>query len=196
MFGIIIFLISAPLITQFYPGGSINNANSIGFDWSQNYWCNLFNSKALNDVDNSARPFAISSTIFMFFSLLLFFYFFDDEFGLPKLKKIIIKYFGIASMLIAPFVMTQYHDIAVVVSGSLSSIAFLAIFHTHYKNKHYFLLCFGICWAVFFTINYLIYFSNIWIEKLPVIQKISFLTFYFWIILTNSLYNKRKSTTK
>ena len=44
----VLFLVIATLI---YPGGSILDKNSTGFDWSKNFFSNLFLEKALNVLE-------------------------------------------------------------------------------------------------------------------------------------------------
>lgn len=191
--GIIVFLISSLFITSLYPGGSELNVNSVGFTWSENYWCNLFESNAINGQVNLAQKATIIATIGMFLSLLLFFLFYAETIS-ERLKRTIILVFGTISMLIAPLVMTGIHDIIVVISGIFCSIAILTIFKEMYDSKNYFLLGLGIIWVILFVINYGMYFGNLYIEKLPVVQKIAFLSFYAWIVITNaSLVKKLKN---
>ena len=46
--GLTIALFSILIAILLYPGGTYENKNSIGFDWQRNYFCNLFETNALN----------------------------------------------------------------------------------------------------------------------------------------------------
>lgn len=43
------------IATLVYPGGSLLDKNSKGFDWSKNFISNLFATKAINGLENPAR---------------------------------------------------------------------------------------------------------------------------------------------
>lgn len=65
-----LFLIVATLL---YPGGSILDKNSVGFDWSKNFFSNLFLANALNGSDNPSRVWALIGMIFNSIGYGLFF---------------------------------------------------------------------------------------------------------------------------
>ncbi|MGB5430515.1 MAG: hypothetical protein WBM94_12640, partial [Eudoraea sp.] len=56
--GILIFIGLYIYAASLYPGGSQLDSNSLGFDWMNNYWCNLMNENGMNGLENPARPFA------------------------------------------------------------------------------------------------------------------------------------------
>jgi hypothetical protein len=41
--------------TRFYPGGSQEDASSVGYDWANKHLSNLFAPKAVNGAENPAR---------------------------------------------------------------------------------------------------------------------------------------------
>lgn len=47
-----------------YPGGSLLDKNSIGFDWSKNFVSNLFATKAINGSENAGRIWAVIGMAF------------------------------------------------------------------------------------------------------------------------------------
>ena len=61
--GILIALALLTVATAVYPGGSQVNANATGFDWKQNYLCNLFDATAVNGAANTARIIRYCGTI-------------------------------------------------------------------------------------------------------------------------------------
>jgi hypothetical protein len=48
LIGLIISVISLLIAISIHLGGTYENKNSIGFDWTRNYISNLFETKALN----------------------------------------------------------------------------------------------------------------------------------------------------
>ncbi|MBD2705876.1 hypothetical protein IC229_35085 [Spirosoma sp. BT702] len=52
------------IATLAYPGGSVLDKNSIGFDWSKNFLSNLFAPKAINGSENPGWIWALSGMPF------------------------------------------------------------------------------------------------------------------------------------
>jgi len=61
---IIISVFFLGIATSLYPGGSILHKNSVGFDWSENFFSNLFLVNALNGALNPARVWALAGMVF------------------------------------------------------------------------------------------------------------------------------------
>lgn len=82
-----------------YPGGSLHDKNSVGFDWTQNFISNLFQPNALNGAENPSRVWA---TIGMAFNSVGIFYYtlFLYGFGDWGLLAIMQKVTLICSMLL------------------------------------------------------------------------------------------------
>ena len=55
---LVISVILIVIATTVYPGGSLLDKNSKGFDWSKNYISNLFETKAINNSENPSRTWA------------------------------------------------------------------------------------------------------------------------------------------
>ena len=51
-------LILLGIAISIYPGGTYQDKNSVGFDWSNNYISNLFEANALNGAQNTSRIWA------------------------------------------------------------------------------------------------------------------------------------------
>ncbi len=56
---IAISVILMVIAAQLYPGGSILDKNSTGFDWTRNFISNLFGANAINGAENGGRIWAI-----------------------------------------------------------------------------------------------------------------------------------------
>ncbi|HSZ87353.1 MAG TPA: hypothetical protein VK787_15075 [Puia sp.] len=112
----------------FYPGGSQVDKNSIGFSWTQNYWCNLLNENAVNGQHNSARPIAIIAMFFLCVTLMIFWYIFPKQTGFRKSRKLIVQISGFASMISIMFISTNLHDIVINVATVFGLIAVIGTF--------------------------------------------------------------------
>ena len=60
----VISVILMVIATLVYPGGSLLDKNSIGFDWSKNYLSNLFATKAINGSENPGWIWALIGMAF------------------------------------------------------------------------------------------------------------------------------------
>ena len=47
LIGVVLSLILMIIAASIYPGGSMFDKNSVGFDWTKNFISNLFETKAL-----------------------------------------------------------------------------------------------------------------------------------------------------
>jgi O-antigen/teichoic acid export membrane protein len=73
LIGITISLVLLIIAISIYPGGTYQNKNSIGFDWTKNYISNLFETKALNGSQNSSILWAYFGMFFYSISCAIFF---------------------------------------------------------------------------------------------------------------------------
>lgn len=111
----LIFLITAISI---YPGGTYQDKNSIGFDWTKNYISNLFEAKALNGSQNSSRAWAYVGMLFYSISSAVFFVNMSKK--IPgKNAANIIKYAGILTLPCTFLIITPIHDLMLTISSFL-----------------------------------------------------------------------------
>jgi hypothetical protein len=181
LFGIIASLLLFTISASYYPGGSQKDKNSIGYDWKNNYLCNLFNEKAMNGFDSHSRPWAIAGMLLLCISGAVFFIKFSTKIQ-SNTSANIIKYAGIGSMLFAFFVFTRYHDLMTTVSSTLALISLFYITVFIFKSK---LIVFKIlsiaCLLILYCNNYIYYSGNL-IQLLPIMQKLSFLIIVCWML--------------
>jgi len=168
-----------------YPGGSQANINSIGFDWINNYWCNLMNEKGMNGEMNRARPFSIFAMVVLCGSLTIFFYQFADFFSQSQAWRITIKVGGMLSMIFATLMFTDYHDLMTLISSFFGLFVGVGIVKEIYGSKLSFYKITGVICLVLLGINNAIYYTTWLIEWLPLIQKITLLIVLIWIIGLN-----------
>ncbi|MFK7776028.1 MAG: hypothetical protein AB8F94_28145 [Saprospiraceae bacterium] len=171
--------------TTLYPGGSQANLNSEGFDWINNYWCNLMNEKGMNGKHNSARPFSIFAMILLCLSFMVFSIQFAETFAKNSFWNLIIKVGGILSMFFAILISTRFHDLMTLLSSFFGLFLVVGIIKevrqselTNYKIT-------GIICLIFLAVNNLVYYLNQFIEWLPLLQKITFLIVLLWVLGLN-----------
>ncbi|TWV92565.1 hypothetical protein [Chitinophaga pinensis] len=89
--GTIISILLILIATVVYPGGSVANKNSVGFQWTQNFISDLFADKAINGAGNTARVWADAGMVMLSASFAIFFVRFSKKIpnkGRPMLLNI------------------------------------------------------------------------------------------------------------
>ena len=184
-FGILAFCGLYLYSASLYPGGSQTDINSVGFDWVDNYWCNLMNEKGMNGIKNPARPIAISAMIMLCASLTFFFFQFSVLFEENKAWKWLIRIFGTLSMVSAVLIFTSLHDIMTTVSSILGVVVLFRISRNVYKSDWTIFKVSGVVCILLLGINNFIYYSEYFIGFLPLVQKITFVLVLAWIVGLN-----------
>jgi hypothetical protein len=182
IFGVFLFVVLYIIATLFYPGGSQVDKNSIGFSWTNNYWCNLLNQNAINGQHNPAKPIAMIGMFVLCVTLTFFWFLFPKHINLDKKLKLLIQISGTLAMTIAFFLFTSFdHDLVINLASSFGIFATVGIFIGLYKTKWYGLFAFGLVNILLVALNNYVYYNNGLINYLPIIQKISFATFLVWV---------------
>ena len=190
--GIVIFVGLYIFSSTLYPGGSQANLNSEGFDWINNYWCNLMNEKGMNGQTNPAKPYSIIAMIILCLSLMFFFIQFAQIYSKSKIWKRIIKTSGIISMSFAILIFTKYHDLMTTLSSIFGLFVVIGIIREIYKSKLSIYKITGVICILILGLNNYIYYTQQFIEVLPLLQKITFAIVLLWIIGLNFEINKKK----
>jgi hypothetical protein len=179
--GIIIFIFLYLLSASYYPGGSQADPRSVGFSWTNNYWCNLLDQNAINGSENASRPIALAGMLVLLTSLSIFFYIVPYHSDINDRIKRMVTFSGIASMVTVLLLETGYHDLVLNIAGVFGFIAFGGMVSIMMKMKWYGLALTGFINLFLIAINNLLYYNPDWIHFLPVVQKITFLSFLIWI---------------
>lgn len=190
--GIFIFFILFVYSSTLYPGGSQADLNSIGYDWMNNYWCNLMNEFAMNEELNPARPVAITAMAVLCFSVMLFFIQFSEKATKSPLWKHIIKWGGIFSMICAVLMFSELHDLMTTLSSIFGVFAVIGVIWNVYQSGRTFFKWSGILCIILLALNNYIYYTEVLIEYLPIIQKFTFIAVLMWIAGLNISINRLK----
>lgn len=185
--GTILFILLYVIASFLYPGGSQADPHSMGFSWQHNYWCNLLNADALNGQPNTARPIAITALLVLGLTLALFWYRFPGYMRFGRTSRLTMQTAGILSMCFALLIVSPWHDTVINISGGCGLIALAGTFSGLYTSGWWWLLIWGFINLLLILTNTLIYNTEVFIGQLPVIQKISFLSFLGWVCCIETL---------
>lgn len=146
----VVFIVIASLN---YPGGSLFNKNSAGFQWSKNFMSNLFATKAINGTDNPGWVWALIGMAFHSVGYGLFFFNMSKKITSSR-WSVIFKYIGAANILLIFLIATPLHDVGTI-SILLTLIGLFIITFFVLKSKlHVLKFCCVFClltYYVFFT---------------------------------------------
>jgi len=179
--------ISLYIIAAFlYPGGSETDKASVGYSLTNNYWCNLLHDIAINGQPNTAKPIAVSAMIILCLALSAFWFCIPRLIVTGKPLGVTIQFSGVSAMLCSFLLLTNInHDLAVNLASSLGFIATIGTLICLYHTKWYGLFAFGLVNIVLIGLNNYLYYTKGMMIYLPVVQKISFLSFLIWICFIN-----------
>lgn len=191
--GVCIYIILYIVSAQMYPGGSDIYRDRGGFDWVNNFWCDLTDQITESGAINPARPIAIIAMAILCFSIAILSFFVGKYFiEIPAAK--LIFYFTSAAMVFANFAYSEFHDYAVYLAGILGIVPLVLTFYGLYKRKMWQLFNIGVFAMFFLILNFFIYKTRILYIALPLIQKFTFLSFMFWISILNFEIVKNQKT--
>lgn len=189
--GILLFIGIYIYASKLYPGGSQADLNSVGFDWSNNYWCNLMLENGLNGIKNKARPVAITGIIILCSSMIIFFFQFANHFEKHRIWKMTIKISGALAILSAPFIFSEYHDIMTTVLSISGTVVIIGMIRALHNNQLTFLKVMGIFCILIIALNNFFYFNENLIQYGPLIQKGAFCLILSWTIGLNIISNRK-----
>jgi len=172
LFGLI-FSISFLFIAAYnYPGGSSKNINSKGYSFTENYISNLLEYKAVNGMENKARPFGVIGIVLLGLSSGLAFVRFSQKVDSKKFS-VIIKYLGVLLIILSSLItIPSLHD-TIVISSSFPTL--LLVFYVAIlliKSKLQVLKLISITLLIVFYLATYMYFTRTGLGYLPIVQKI------------------------
>lgn len=170
---VVISVILIGIAALVYPGGSLHDENSEGFDWSKNFISNLFATQAINGIENTSRIWAIIGMAFHSVGYGLFFINMSKKISTRHAATILILV-GVANILFSFLIATPLHDIMVTISSTLSLIGLFYITVFIFKTKLHFFKFFCVICLLTFYYTLFLYGSGNW-GLLAVMQKISFI---------------------
>lgn len=142
---VILIVIAASL----YPGGSLLDKNSIGFQWSKNFVSNLFAAKAINGLENPGRIWAVIGMAFQSVGYGIFFINMSKKISSRQWANI-LKFIGFANILFIFLIATPLHDLGTIsIVLTLFGLFMITVFIL--KSKlHLLKFCCIICLLTFY----------------------------------------------
>ena len=185
LIGSILFSLLYFIATLCYPGGNYLNKSTKGFSWTQNYWCNLLNEKAINGQHNTARPIAFAAMLILGLTLITFWYMFPKLANFKSKERYFIQVCGFLAISISIFIFTSLHDTIINVAGVFGLIAIAGTLIGLRKLGWTGLFYMGLFVVILIGVNNLLYYQKNLMYYLPVVQKITFVYFLLWICFIN-----------
>jgi hypothetical protein len=167
-------LASIPLLviaTLVYPGGNWADPQAPGFDWTKNFFSNLFQPKAMNGADSNSRYWADAGMVLMACSFAVFFVGYADR--LPDMKaRRVVKWSAVVAMVTMMLVVTPLHDLMVALSSTFFLLCFFYITVFILKSR---LLLFKVLCVAYLGLSYytLYLYGMAKIENLAILQKVT-----------------------
>ena len=137
------------IATLAYPGGSILDKNSQGFDWSKNFLSNLFATKAINGSENPGWIWALVGMAFHSVGYGIFFINVSKKISSSQWANI-LKFIGATNIIFIFLIATPLHDLGVI-SILLTLIGLFTITVFILKTKlHLLKFCCIICLLTYY----------------------------------------------
>lgn len=184
LIGTLLFVGLAGWATTRYPGGSAPHPTTIGFDWLNNYWCDLLAERAANGQPNPASPVALTAMGVLCLSLLTLWLTVPRLFPARRAGGQVrwwVQYPGITAMLVAPFIASAYHDAAINLASMLIVPPLLFTMMGLYRTRLRRLFWTGMLCSALMMLNQFIYQTHWQLNALPIVQKITFAAVLVWI---------------
>jgi hypothetical protein len=154
---LVISVILIVIATLVYPGGSLFDKNSIGFDWSKNFVSNLFASKAINGSENPGRIWAIIGMAFHSVGYGIFFINMSKKISLRQWATI-LKFIGATNILLIFLIATPLHDLGTIsIILTLFGLFIITVFILKSKLhlfKFYCIICLLTFYCFFFLFGF------------------------------------------
>lgn len=116
------------IATLAYPGGSVLDENSIGFNWSKNYLSNLFATKAVNGSENPGWIWAVAGMAFHGIGYGIFFINMSKKISARPWADI-LKFIGVTNIVFNFLIATPLHDLGTIsIILTLIGLFFITVF--------------------------------------------------------------------
>lgn len=185
-FGFLVFVLLFLLASFHYPGGSIFDKSTTGFDWIYNFWCDLMRSPAYNGMMNSYKSIGVSAMFVLCSSFIGLFILFPRLFPVHHYTHF-TRILTCLDIMVCAFVFTSYHEQIIWIGGILSIIPISWTFYHLYINREWLLLYTGTIVASLLILCFVLFaLDRMWfLLPLPLIEKFALLALLLWAMLVN-----------
>lgn len=181
LIGIVLAVCLFFVAASFYPGGTTDAANTVGYEWAHNFISSLFAPHALNGAANPARLVAIPAMLLLCVSMAVLFKSISNK-GTSAMHKQAIAIGGIGSMVYAFLVVTPMHNLMVNISLAFGLVALVATLHLLYVARHSWLFVAGSVNLALLLVTAAMYYGHMRFDLLPIVQKVSLVACVVWLM--------------
>lgn len=178
---VVISVVFITIAASVYPGGSLPDKNSVGFDWTKNFISNLFSEKAMNGADNTSRVWALIGMAFHALGYGIFFIRMSKKIPSKHAANVLLVV-GVANVLFNILITTSLHDIMVTISSTLTLMGLFYITVFVLKTKRHWLKIFCIICLLTFYYTLFLYGAGNW-GLLAIMQKLAFVVSMLLILI-------------
>jgi len=183
--GILFFYCIYFYCSTLYLGGTKVDINAVGFDWVENYTCDLFHTHGINGQPNPARPIGMLGILIICTSISLFCFQFTQKIPMTRFWKKAIQVSGTLSMIFAVLIFTDLHHFMLIPTSLCALFALIGIVKGLIQNKlNPYIWTGGACMLLIVLNNYF-YFADILTDILPLIQKVTIVLVLTWVMSLN-----------
>jgi hypothetical protein len=174
LIGVVISLIFMMIAISVYPGGTMFNEYSTGFDWTKNFMSNLFGAKALNGAENPSRIWAYLAMILLPLTYAIFFVNMSKKIP-EKNAANMLKYGGVANVFFTFLTITALHDTMLIISTGLFWTGIIVVTVYILKTQLHVFKFFCIVTLLVFYYGVYLWGISDW-SLLPIMQKVNFVS--------------------
>ena len=172
-----LFLVAA----NYYPGGTTDSANTVGYDWTRNFISSLFAPTALNGATNTARWVAIPAMFVLCLSAGAMFKSVSNK-STSKIQRKMIEIGGIGAAVYFFLVVTPMHNLMINIGLPLALIAQFATLHLLYVTRRFRLFWAGVVSILLLLVSAAMYYEHLFFDLLPVVQKVGLVAPLGWLV--------------
>ena len=183
--GVALFFVFTLVAIALYPGGSQFHADSIGFSWRDNFWCELMVLETGYGKENPGGIFAIVATFFAGLAVSAFFYRLPLVCPTTALQSGIVRFGTIICSFSALMLFSEYHHemlLAFCISGFITMLIALIVL---IENREYVAFSGGTAMFALTQLNLAFYYLSYYKEIQPNLQKITIILALAWVLLVN-----------
>jgi hypothetical protein len=176
--GVALFVVLHVGAAAEYPGGTRTDPARVGYSFAQNYWCDLMDATTYGGKVNPGRPLALAAMGFLCAGLAVLWVAAPALFPGARWRARVVRVAGIGCTLVAPWVGSSFHNLAVRVTALLGVTAFLATFTALRELR-----AAGAAVLVLVALTYFIWETGFGLPFLALVQKFAFAGALTWIVL-------------
>lgn len=178
--GMGLFVVFYLLAAWRYPGGSWVEPGREGFSFRYNYLCDLLDTRAVGGALNAGRYWARASLGVLCAGLCYLWIYLPTLAGGPSWNRSLMRLSALAALLTTVFLTAGTHDTTVRIAGGFGGLALVSVISGLWMGGRRGAAVFGGWCLAIFLLNYALYESGSYLRALPLIQKVTFLSFIGW----------------